>query len=170
MTVLAVLKDPDPRLREVATPVEQVTTEVQRLVDDMFETMQTTGTGIGIAAPQVGVSLRIFVLNVASQKLTFINPVIVERRGEIDSQEGCLSLPYRTFQIKRAVGVRVKAIDRNGKSFERHASGLEAMAIQHENDHLNGVLMTDKGIDVTKHLPPRVWKSSSAKRRRLSTA
>lgn len=143
-----ILQYPDPRLREVAKPVESVTPEIQALADDMAETMYTA-KGCGLAATQIGVPLRIFVVDCAgedepSELLVFINPEIVETEGTQTWNEGCLSFPGVNEEIKRAERVTMRALDRNGKPFEVTADGLLAVALQHELDHLNGSLMIDK--------------------------
>lgn len=148
MAIREILEYPDPRLRTVATPVEQVDDSIRRLVEDMAETMYAA-PGVGLAAPQVGVSLRVFVIDVAdenepSQFAAYINPEIIEAEGTQSWKEGCLSFPGVSESIKRAERVRVRALDVNGQVFERDATGLLAVAIQHENDHLNGTLMIDK--------------------------
>ena len=143
-----ILEYPDARLREVAQPVAEVTPEIQALVDDMAETMYDA-PGCGLAASQLGIAQRIFVVDCAaedepSQLLVFINPDIFEKDGVQVWEEGCLSFPGVTEEIKRAERVKVRALDRDGKPFEVEADGLLAVAIQHETDHLNGVLMIDK--------------------------
>jgi peptide deformylase len=148
MALLEILKYPDPRLRQVAQRVEQVTDETRKLIEDMAETMYAA-TGCGLAATQVGVDERIFVIDVAaegedSNLQVFINPEIVERDGIQTWEEGCLSFPGASEEIRRAERVKVKALDQFGKPFELEATGLLAIAIQHENDHLDGVLMIDK--------------------------
>jgi peptide deformylase len=148
MTTREILKYPDPRLREVGAPVKEVTPEVQRLVDDMAETMYASA-GCGLAATQIGEMVRIFVIDCAgedepSELRVFINPEILELDGQQVWSEGCLSFPGVSEDIKRAERVRARALDRNGKPFEIEADGLLAVAIQHELDHLNGVLMIDK--------------------------
>jgi peptide deformylase len=148
MTVRAVLKYPDPRLREVATPVAAVTNEIRTLVDDMAETMYAEN-GCGLAATQIGVMQRIFVVDTASEDepsnlMVFINPEIVVAEGSQVWEEGCLSFPGISEEIKRAERVKVRALDRNGNPFEIEAEGLLAVALQHETDHLNGVTMLDK--------------------------
>lgn len=148
MTAREILKYPDPRLREVGKPIESVTAEIQALADDMAETMYASN-GCGLAATQIGVALRIFVVDCAgedepSDLRVFINPEIVEADGTQVWSEGCLSFPGVSEEIKRAEQVRVRALDRTGKPFELVADGLLAVAIQHELDHLNGVLMIDK--------------------------
>ena len=133
-----ILEYPDARLREVAQPVAEVTPEIQALVDDMAETMYDA-PGCGLAATQLGIAKRIFVIDCAgedepSQLYVFINPEIVEKDGVQTWEEGCLSFPGVTEEIKRAEHVKVRALDRNGKSFELEADGLLAVAVQHEND------------------------------------
>jgi peptide deformylase len=148
MAIRTILEYPDPRLRDAAQPVEKVDAEIRRLVDDMAETMYAA-PGVGLAATQIGVPLRIFVIDIAaedepSQLRVFINPEISDASGTQTWNEGCLSFPGVNEEIKRAEHVRVRALDAQGKPFELEADGLLAVAIQHENDHLNGVLMIDK--------------------------
>jgi len=148
MALREILEYPDPRLREVAEPVLTVTPEIQTLVDDMAETMYAA-PGCGLAATQLGIALRIFVVDCAdedepSDLRVFINPEILEKDGQVVWNEGCLSFPGVREEIKRAERVKVRALDRAGTSFELEADGLLAVAIQHETDHLNGVLMIDK--------------------------
>ncbi len=148
MAVLEILKYPDPRLRQVAKPLEQVTDETRKIVESMAETMYAAN-GCGLAAPQVGIDSRIFVIDAAgegepSDLRVFINPEIVKTEGGLTWEEGCLSFPGATEEIRRAERVTVKALDQFGNPFELQADGLLAIAIQHENDHLNGVLMIDK--------------------------
>jgi peptide deformylase len=145
--IRTILHYPDKRLREKGAPVSAVTPEVQRLVDDMSETMYAA-PGVGLAATQIGEAVQIFVIDVAEENQpsdlrVFINPEILERHDSIVWAEGCLSFPGITEDIERAASVRVRALDREGKSFELEAEGLLAVAIQHEYDHLQGVLMID---------------------------
>lgn len=148
MALLPILKYPDPRLREVAKPVETVDDSIRKLVQDMAETMYDA-PGVGLAATQVGVALRIFVIDIAgedepSDLKVFINPELLDLTGQQNWQEGCLSFPGVSEEIKRAERVRVRALNERGEVFELEADGLMAVALQHENDHLNGVLMVDK--------------------------
>ena len=148
MAVRPILKYPEPRLKQVAAPVKEVTDEIRQLVDDMAETMYAA-PGVGLAANQVGVLQRIFVIDIAGEDepsalRVFINPEITDMSGTQTWEEGCLSFPGVTEEIRRAERVHVKALDRDGKPFELEADGLLAVAIQHENDHLNGVVMLDK--------------------------
>jgi peptide deformylase len=148
MAIRPILEYPDPKLREKARPVAQVDDEIRKLVEDMAETMYAA-PGVGLAAPQVGESVRVFVIDTAEEGepstfRAFINPEIVETHGTQAWKEGCLSFPGVAESIKRAERVRVKALGADGQPFELETGGLLAVAIQHENDHLNGVLMIDK--------------------------
>jgi peptide deformylase len=147
MAIRSILHYPDPRLRKKGAPVTQVTLEVQRLIDDMAETMYAA-PGVGLAATQIGEEHRIFLVDIAAEdepsKLhVFINPEIVSTEGEHCGPEGCLSFPGVTEEIKRAESVTVRAMDRDGNTFEITATGLLSVAIQHEYDHLEGMLMID---------------------------
>ena len=151
-----ILMYPDPRLRERAKPVERFTDEIRQLVDDMAETMYAA-PGCGLAAPQIGVSLRVFVIDAAAENepsdlRVFVNPEIVGLEGTQTWEEGCLSFPGISEEIKRAAHVRVRAMDATGNPFELEADGLLAVAIQHENDHLEGVLMVDKVGAIKKRM------------------
>jgi peptide deformylase len=148
MAIRPILEYPDPKLREVARPVAEVDDAIRQLVDDMAETMYAA-PGVGLAAPQIGVSLRIFVIDTATEDepaefRAYINPEIIETRGTQSWKEGCLSFPGVAESIKRAEHVIVRAQGVDGVPFELEATGLLAVAIQHETDHLNGVLMIDK--------------------------
>lgn len=148
MAILPILTYPDPRLKAMAEPISEVTDEIRQLAEDMAETMYAA-PGIGLAANQVGVLKRIFVIDIAdddepSDLKVFINPELLELDGELVFQEGCLSFPGASEDIKRAATVKVRAQNEKGETFELFAEGLLAVAIQHENDHLNGVLMIDK--------------------------
>lgn len=148
MAIRPILEYPDPRLRGLAQPVEQVDDSVRALVEDMAETMYAA-PGVGLAAPQIGVALRVFVIDIAdenepSQFAAYINPEIIETIGTQSWKEGCLSFPGVAENLKRAERVRVRALGIDGKPFELSAEGLLAVAIQHETDHLNGILMIDK--------------------------
>lgn len=145
MAKLPILEFPDPRLRTVAKPVEKVDDALRNLVDDMFETMYAA-PGIGLAATQVDVHVRLLVLDVSEDKsrpMVFINPEILSADGHQVYQEGCLSVPGIYADVKRANQVRVRALDRNGEVFELDADGLLAVCIQHEMDHLAGKVFVD---------------------------
>ncbi len=147
MAIRTILHYPDQRLRVKAKPVPVVTAEIRKLVEDMAEAMYAA-PGVGLAAPQVGESHRLFVIDVATEDessnlLVFINPELVNLEGEQIWCEGCLSFPEISEDIKRAETVTVRALNEKGEPFELTADGLLAVAIQHENDHLDGILMID---------------------------
>ncbi|MFO8140355.1 MAG: peptide deformylase [Marinobacter sp.] len=144
--ILEILEYPDPRLRTVAKPVDEVTDDTRKLIDDMFETMYDA-SGIGLAASQVDVHRQIVVMDLSDDKSeprVFINPKIEVLDGELEAmQEGCLSVPGFYEDVKRIEHCRITAKDRNGEDFVLEATGLLAVCIQHEMDHLNGKLFVD---------------------------
>ena len=146
MALLEILEFPDPRLRTVAAPVEKVTESTRTLIDDMFETMYAA-PGIGLAATQVNVHQRLLVMDVSENRdspRVFINPevsVLDPELGEYD--EGCLSVPGFYEAVSRPRTVAVSALDRDGNPFSCELSGLAAICLQHEVDHLNGKLFVD---------------------------
>jgi peptide deformylase len=122
--------------------VAEITDELQRLIDDMFETMHAA-QGIGLAAPQVGRSERLAIVEIEGERLVLINPAIVSESGSEKGEEGCLSIPDVYGDVERSARVTVHALDRNGKAFEIDADGLMARCLQHEIDHLHGKLFID---------------------------
>lgn len=145
MAVLHVLHYPDERLRTIAKPVEKVDADIQKIVDDMFETMYLE-EGIGLAATQVDIHQRIIVIDVSEnrdQRLVLINPELLNTEGDTGIEEGCLSIPEQRAFVPRAERVKVRALDYNGQSFELDADDLLAICIQHEMDHLVGKLFVD---------------------------
>lgn len=145
MTLLSVLQYPDPLLRNKAQPVTIVDDSVRKTVDDMFETMYEQG-GVGLAAIQVNIKQRIIVIDVSdnrSNPICVINPEIIHREGIQFEFEGCISFPGVFDKVERASKVRFKALDRDGKSYEHDADGILAICIQHEMDHLEGILFID---------------------------
>ena len=145
MAILEILHCPDARLRNRAKPVAQVDDSVRKLIDDMLETMYQA-PGIGLAAVQVNQPRRVIVVDISedrNQPLALVNPEIVEKHGEEQMEEGCLSVPGVYEPVQRAERVRVRALDRDGKSIEMEADGLLAVCIQHEIDHLDGKLFVD---------------------------
>ena len=148
MAVLPILTLPDPVLRKKAKPVERIDAELRRLMDDMLATMYNA-PGIGLAAPQVGVLRRLIVMDPAKDEapkspLVMINPQILERSEEMRThEEGCLSIPDFTAEIERPARTRVSYIDREGKKREAELEGIWSTLVQHEIDHLNGVLFID---------------------------
>ncbi len=145
MSIRPILHFPDERLRTSCQPVAKVDDKIRKLIDDMFETMYEA-PGIGLAAPQVDVHVRLMVIDISEDKSApqvFINPELLETRGAELMEEGCLSVPGIYEDVERAEWIRVRALDRNGDSFEKEVSGLEAVCIQHEIDHLDGKLFVD---------------------------
>ncbi|VAW66315.1 Peptide deformylase [hydrothermal vent metagenome] len=145
MPLLEILKFPDDRLRTKAKPVDVVTDEIKQLVDDMFETMYAA-PGIGLAATQVNVHLRVVVIDVSAEKdepLCLINPVITAKDGVEEHEEGCLSVPGIYETVERAERIEFKALNREGDAFTMDADDLLAVCVQHELDHLEGKLFVD---------------------------
>ena len=145
LSILTILEFPDERLRKKAAVVKTVDDKIKKLVDDMLETMYES-KGVGLAATQVDVHQRIIVIDVSEEKdspVFLINPEIIEKDGIKESEEGCLSVPGFYEKVNRAEHVRVKALNREGQSFEFEARDLLAVCVQHEIDHLNGKLFVD---------------------------
>ena len=145
MALLEILHHPDTRLRKKAAPVSQVDASIAQLVDDMLETMYDAN-GIGLAATQINCHQRVVVIDLSEEKdqpLCFINAEILSKEGSMDHEEGCLSVPEYYEKVTRAERIRVRALDRQGESFEMDAEGLLAVCIQHELDHLDGKLFVD---------------------------
>ena len=168
MAIRTILHYPDKRLREKGARIETVTSEIRALIDDMAETMYAA-PGVGLAATQIGEVLQLFIVDVAdaeepSDLRVFINPEILSREDAITWQEGCLSFPGVTEEVDRSAKVRVRAQDRDGKSFELEAEGLLAVAIQHEYDHLQGVLMIDHLGPLKKRLVHRKMQKRADER------
>ena len=148
MAVLEIRKYPDPVLSRIASPVKKITGETVKLIDDMLDTMYAA-PGVGLAAPQIGVSQRIIVLdldreNPHKQIYRLINPVITRAEGEVIWEEGCLSVVDFTAEVKRAAQVELVALDENQNEVKIAAEGLLAVAFQHEIDHLDGKLFIDR--------------------------
>lgn len=143
MSILKIKKYPDPILRQKCELVKKVTEEIKKLIDDMLETMHKNN-GIGLAAPQVGIKKRIIVIDVGDGPLALVNPKIIKREGKDILEEGCLSLPGIFVQVKRASKITIEGLDRDGKKVSIEATYLAARALQHETDHLNGILIIDK--------------------------
>ena len=145
MALLKILYLPDERLRKISTPVTEFNDELQTLIEDMFETMYDAN-GVGLAAPQIGVNIRLSVVDVSqdrNERQVFINPEIVHAEGLEKFKEGCLSVPGAMEVVERSKKIKVKAQDRHGKAFELECDGLLAECLQHEIDHLNGKLFID---------------------------
>lgn len=154
MAILPILQFPDPRLKEKSSPVTGVTAEVSAFIDDLLETMRASPGCVGIAAPQVGMPSRIIVVDVSAHRrrgqeenhglLVLVNPEILAMGGKQLVREGCMSVPAYTANVQRAQWVLVDALDREGKQTILEAIGFEAVAIQHEVDHLDGYLFLDR--------------------------
>jgi peptide deformylase len=145
MALLQILKYPDSRLHSVAKPVQKVDDAMRSLVDDMAETMYAA-PGIGLAATQVDVHKQVIVLDISEAKdqlLVLINPEIVASSGQIECEEGCLSVPGIFEKVTRAEEIRVRALDRDGNTFEFDANGLLSVCVQHEMDHLKGKVFVE---------------------------
>jgi len=143
--ILDILKYPDKRLRTIAKPVVSVDETIRQLVKDMFETMYEA-PGIGLAATQVNFHQRIIVIDISDQcnePICLINPKVIEKSGEIQWEEGCLSVPDYYENVVRANDIKVQAINQNGETFELEASEMLSVCIQHEIDHLDGILFVD---------------------------
>jgi peptide deformylase len=143
--ILPILSYPDKRLRIVAENVKNVDDTIKKLVSDMFETMYDSN-GIGLAATQVNHHIRVIVIDISqdkSQPLCLINPEIIEKSGEISLEEGCLSVPDYKHFINRNDHIKIQALNEKGKTFKIEANDLLSVCIQHEMDHLNGILFVD---------------------------
>jgi peptide deformylase len=167
--ILEVIKYPDPFLKTKAARVESVDSSVRKLIDDMVETMYYA-KGIGLASVQVGDPRQVVVLDVPDEDdrdrvkgknlMALVNPEIVSSEGETFYEEGCLSVPGVTADVERAAKVKVRALDRDGKPFELEAEGLLAIALQHELDHLNGILFIDRLSRLKRELVKRKYRKS----------
>jgi peptide deformylase len=145
LSILTILEFPDERLRKKAAVVRRVDDNIKKLVDDMLDTMYQAH-GVGLAATQVDVHQQVIVIDVSDEKndpLYLINPVIIEKNGIKESEEGCLSVPGFFEKVDRAEYIKVRALNREGQSFEFVATELLAICVQHEMDHLNGKLFVD---------------------------
>ena len=148
MALLPIITAPDPRLKTVASRVDAVDDDIRRLMDDMLETMYAA-PGVGLAAPQVGISQRVIVVEVARtgdapEPMQMANPEIIEASSERSTvEEGCLSLPEHFAEVKRPERVRIRYLDRENEIRERDMDGFLATCIQHEMDHLDGILFVD---------------------------
>jgi peptide deformylase len=168
MAIRTILEFPDQRLRTRAQPVTQFDAELGRLIDDLFETMYAA-PGIGLAASQVDVHKRVLVIDISdarNEPLVFINPEILAREGEAETEEGCLSVPGIFDEVKRASKIRVRWRGRTGAAFERDYEGMLAVCIQHEMDHLDGKLFVDYLSDLKRQ---RIRKKLEKERKQRAT-
>ncbi|MEC0306368.1 peptide deformylase [Paenibacillus lautus] len=159
MAIRIIVKEPDGVLHKKAKEVTKITPNVQKLLDDMADTMYDA-EGVGLAAPQVGILKRLIVIDAGDEHglIKMINPEIVESEGEQFGPEGCLSIPGWNGDVRRAEKVTVKGLDREGKELVITGTGLLARAFQHEIDHLNGVLFTEIADRVYEYVPEQPRK------------
>ena len=173
MALRTILEFPDPRLRTRAEPVTRFDAALGTLIDDMLETMYAA-PGIGLAATQIDVHKRLIVIDISEEHdepLVLINPEILAREGEAQTEEGCLSVPGIFDEVKRAAKVRVRAQDRNGETFERNDDGVLAVCIQHEMDHLEGRLFVDYLSDLKRErIRKKLDKDRKERTSRAATA
>lgn len=163
MSILEIKIFPDPVLREVSLEVDKFDRSLSKLLDDMYETMNSAG-GIGLAAPQVGISKQVAVIDVSreqNERIELINPKIIKTTGKVPSEEGCLSIPEYRDTIRRHEKIVVLAYDRDGKEKEYQVDGLLAICMQHEIDHLNGILFIDHLSRIKRELFKR-WHKKNA--------
>ena len=162
MAVLEIRKYPDKILKQKTTPVQTIDGITQQLIDDMIETMRTVH-GVGLAANQVGIPQKLCIIDLSLREdkaplIVLINPLIVERDGSVEAEEGCLSIPGYLTSIKRAEKVFLKGVNREGKDIAIEAEGLLARAIQHELDHLEGLLLIDRMSPIKREFFKRRYK------------
>jgi peptide deformylase len=153
MAVKEILQYPDPLLKTVCAPIEKLDAETDAQLQDLIDTMVASGHSVGVAAPQIGVPRRAVVVDVSKSKLgrdnnhgllVMVNPEILEKEGEKTMREGCMSVPDYTGNVTRAESILVQFLDRDGSDRVIRANGFEAVAIQHELDHLDGMLFLDR--------------------------
>ena len=168
MAVLDIKKYPAPVLKKKATAVSVFDEDLQKLIDDMVETMYAA-PGVGLAAPQVGISKRLAVIDISSRDdqhplIVLINPRILRMAGEVEFEEGCLSIPEYTAKVKRSESLVVGAHDRNGDEVEIEADGLLAIALQHEIDHLDGFLLIDRISPIKREFFKKRYKKKKTEK------
>jgi peptide deformylase len=157
MSIQPILRYPHPVLKKLCKRVDTIDATILNLVDDLLDTMRAGPGSVGVAAPQIGVTLRVCVVDVSANRhgkdnhhgqLCMINPEIVAREGAAIMREGCMSVPDYTGDVERATAITVSFSEPNGKLREIAASGFEAVAIQHEMDHLDGILFLDRIVSI----------------------
>lgn len=169
MAVRTIHTYPEPVLGKKAKPVETIDDDLQQLIDDMIETMYAA-PGIGLAAPQIGVSLQLFVVDISSGResdalMTFINPELIRTEGRVREDEGCLSVPEVYGPTPRFEKVLIRGTNREGQVVEVEGEGLQARAFQHEIDHLQGLLFFDRMGPVARDLIKRKYRRTQRQRR-----
>ncbi len=168
MAVLEIRKFPDSILRKKTGRVEKIDANLHRLIDDMVETMHAA-PGVGLAANQVGAPLQVAVIDLSAREdktqrhplIVLINPELLSMEGSLSEEEGCLSIPEYSETVKRAAKVKVRAQDKSGKVYELNAEGMLAKALQHEIDHLNGLLFIDRISPLKKDIFKRRYKKAA---------
>ncbi|HTG01726.1 MAG TPA: peptide deformylase [Nitrospirota bacterium] len=167
MAIRTICTYPDPVLKNKTARVEHIDASLNRLIEDMIETMRAA-PGVGLAANQVGVPLQLAVIDVSGREegekhplIVIINPEIISQEGSVVEEEGCLSIPDYSEKVKRSALVKVRAQDRTGRQFEIEAEGLLAKALQHEIDHLNGILFVDRLSPLKKSIFKRKLRKAA---------
>jgi peptide deformylase len=155
MAVKMIRKEGDPVLRQVAKPVSEVNSNIQKLLTDLADTMYDSGIGVGLAANQIGILKRALVADVGEGLIELVNPEVIESEGEQLDTEGCLSIPGINGEVLRARRVKVKGLNRDGQEVVIDAEGLLARVLLHEIDHLNGILFTDH----VRRMGGKLWTS-----------
>ncbi len=151
MPLKEIIRYPDPVIRKKSEFVEEVNEEIKQLIKDMTDTMYAS-SGVGLAAVQIGVLKRVIVVNVGEELITMVNPEILENEGESQMEEGCLCLPGVLIEIKRSEKVKVKGLNDKGEEIVVDVEGLLARALQHEVEHLDGILIIDKVSRIKRQL------------------
>lgn len=145
MGIYNIVTKEDPLLRKESKVVKKIDKNVEKIISDLFETLYTSDNGVGLAAPQIGILKKIIVIDTEEgNPMALINPEIITSEGEVESEEGCLSCPEEYGIVQRAEKVKVKALNNKGQEIEIDAEGFLAIVLQHEIDHLKGVLFIDK--------------------------
>ena len=158
MSVLEIKKYGDPVLREKALEVDEITPKINKLIDDMIETMYAS-LGAGLAAPQIGISKRIIIIDGEDDGLlVLINPVLIKKGGKVNEEEGCLSVPGIYSNVERYETVTVEGLDRNGEKIRIKKDGLMGKALQHEIDHLEGLLFIDRISKIKRQVLLKEYK------------
>lgn len=159
MAVYQIVQEGDPVLREKAKPVMKINDAAIRLLDNLRDTLRDVPKGVGLAAPQIGISKRAFVVEITNEEIysdqvfyEMINPELFDMEGKEEGWEGCLSVPGREGLVPRAGKLKVRYTDREGRACEMSAEGYLARVIQHENDHLDGLLFPDKAVAMNDNI------------------
>jgi peptide deformylase len=164
MAILDIKKYPEKILKEKIPPLENIDARIQHFIDDMIDTMHAA-KGVGLAANQIGILKRLCVIDTSLKEeknslIILINPVIIEKEGTVEAEEGCLSIPGYTTRIKRSERVYVKGLNREGKALEIEGIGLLSRVLQHEIDHLDGLLIVDRMSPIKRKFFKRKYKKS----------